>query len=487
MAGHAFEAPGDAEQLPHLGVGLLHLLQRRIFLERLVEGHVERGRNLFRDLVDVAERHLQHASDVADHRLRLHRAERDDLRHVLAAVLAGDVVDHLTAPPLAEVDVDVGHRHALRVQEPFENQVEVERVDVGDAQRVGDEAPGRRSAAGPHRNPLFARVADEIPDDHEVPGVLHLLDHLDLVREAALVLVDRVRERAGQRQLLQPRQTLLEPFPRHVLEVVVQREAGRHVEVRQMVLALGQHDVAAFGDPDRVQQRLGIIPERGRHLGRRLQEELLRLVPQPLLIAERLARADAQQHVVRVGVRLPQVVHVVRADERQAEIARQRGQRAVHGPLLVDAVPLHFEEEVAGAQDVAVRGGRVVRFPVLAVGQPLRDLAFQAGAQSDQPLAVLRQQVLVNPRLVVEAFGIAGRDQLDEVVVALERLRQEHQVILRLPGIAALGPPVARRDVDFAPQNRLHAARPRVVVEDHGREQIAVLGHREAGIFNFIA
>ncbi len=131
------------------------------------------------------------------------------------------------------------------------------------------------------------------------------------------------------------------------------------------------------------------------------------------------------------------------------------------------------------SEDVAVRRGRLERLPFLAVRQAFRDFAFQAAAQADQALAVLREQVLVDPRLVVEALGVAGRHQLDQVVVALERFGQQHQVVLRLAGIAALGPPVSRSHVDLAPENRLDAARAGVVVEDHRRKQVAVLGHGE--------
>ena len=49
-------------------------------------------------------------------------------------------------------------------------QVVVDRIDVGDPQAVGDEAAGRRAAARADRDALLARVADEVPDDHEVPG-----------------------------------------------------------------------------------------------------------------------------------------------------------------------------------------------------------------------------------------------------------------------------------------------------------------------------
>ena len=121
MARHAFEAPGHAQQFLDLGIVLLQIPERLALLERLVERHVERRRNLLGDLVDVGERHFQHAADVPDDGLGLHRAERDDLRDVLAAVLAGHVVDDLAAAPLAEIDVDVGERHALGVQEPLED------------------------------------------------------------------------------------------------------------------------------------------------------------------------------------------------------------------------------------------------------------------------------------------------------------------------------------------------------------------------------
>ena len=169
---------------------LLQLLERRVLLERLVERHVERRRNQLGDLVDVGERHVEHAADVADHGLRLHRAEGDDLGDVLAAVLAGDVVDHLAAAALAEVDVDVGQRHALGVEEALEDQVEVDRIDVGDPHAAGDQAAGRRAAARADRNALLARVADEVPDDQEVPGYFICLIISISYDEPPLVLVD---------------------------------------------------------------------------------------------------------------------------------------------------------------------------------------------------------------------------------------------------------------------------------------------------------
>ena len=58
------------------------------------------------------------------------------LRHVL---------DDLSAAVHAEVDVDIGHGDALRVEEALEEELVLERIDVGDLHDVRDEASRRRS------------------------------------------------------------------------------------------------------------------------------------------------------------------------------------------------------------------------------------------------------------------------------------------------------------------------------------------------------
>ena len=47
--------------------------------------------------------------------------------------LVGGVAHHLAAATVVEVDVDIGHRRALGVEEPLEQQAVLDRVDVGDA------------------------------------------------------------------------------------------------------------------------------------------------------------------------------------------------------------------------------------------------------------------------------------------------------------------------------------------------------------------
>jgi hypothetical protein len=117
-------------------------------LDRLGDGQREVGcvGNQLGDRVGLGRREAEHAADVLDAGARLERPECDDLSDRVAPVLVADVLDDLAAPFEAEVDVDVGHRDAFRIQEAFEEQVELERADVRDAGGVRDERPGGRAA-----------------------------------------------------------------------------------------------------------------------------------------------------------------------------------------------------------------------------------------------------------------------------------------------------------------------------------------------------
>ena len=236
-------------------------------------------------------------------------------------------------------------------------------------------------------------------------------------------------------------------------------------------------DVAALGDEERVAERVREIAEHGRHLLGGLEEELIAVIPEALGVVHGAARADAQQDVVRDVIAVIQVVHVVRADERQAEVLRDRHQPAVHDLLILDAVPLHLEEEVVRSEDVAEGGRRGARTGSLRAAQLRRDLTFEAAAQADQPLRVSGEQFLVDARLAVEALRVARGDELDQVVPALAGFGEQHEMVVGLGRGAALLEPAAGRHVHLAPENRLHTACARVVVEHDRREHVAVLRH----------
>jgi len=110
---------------------------------------------------------------------------------------------------------------------------------------------------------------------------------------------------------------------------------------------------------------------------------------------------------------------------------------------------------------------------------------------------VFGKKVVVNSRPVIEAFQESSRDQLDQIVVALEVFAKQHQVIVPaltgLPIIAvvcrvggrflAAVVPAPFGDIHFATDNRLYVALARFVEKIGCREQIAVICNRHGGHF----
>ena len=221
-----------------------------------------------------------------------------------------------------------------------------------------------------------------------------------------------------------------------------------------------------------------MVAEHRRHLFRGLQEELVAVVLQPLLVADVLACADTQQDVVRVLIGVLEVVHVVCRDQRKTQLARNRQQALVHDALFVDALILHLEEEILRAQDVAEARRSLERLAGLVRAQARRHLPLEAAAEPNQALGMLREQVLVDPRLVIEPFGVAGRHELHEVVKALGGLREQDEMIRRLAGRARLVAPISRRHIDLASEDGIDAPLPGLVVKGDRREHVAVFSDR---------
>src|SRR6185437_13322559 len=71
-----------------------------------------------REPFELGERQAECLADVADRATRAIRREARDERGVLVAVALGDADDQLLADVAREVEVDVGHRRELAVEEP---------------------------------------------------------------------------------------------------------------------------------------------------------------------------------------------------------------------------------------------------------------------------------------------------------------------------------------------------------------------------------
>ena len=170
------------------------------------------------------------------------------------AVLLRRVLDHLAAVAGVEVHVDVGHLLAARVEEPLEQQVVLDRVDVDDAQAVRDARTGRAPPPGTDADAARLRVAHEVPDDEEVRGEPHRLDDVELVLDA----LDHVRR--GRRRRSAPCAPSIVSSRRYEFSSWPSG-TGNDGQDRLAELDL---DVGALGDQQRVVARVGQLAEQRR-------------------------------------------------------------------------------------------------------------------------------------------------------------------------------------------------------------------------------
>ena len=339
------------------------------------------------------------------------------------------VLDDFAAPPHAEIDVDIGHRNALGVQKALEEQFILHRIDVGNFQRVADQAPRGRSAAGTHRDALGSRVMNEIPNDQEVAGEAHLLDHFDFGGQAAFVIAERMAQAIFLGQPFQHLGALDEALAHHFFEVRIGGVAFWNFEFRERIADALDFYVAAIGDRYGARHRVRQFAKHLRHFLAALEIKLVGGEFHARGVAHGLAGLNAHQHFLGVRVRLGQVVAIVGGNQRDAAFFGQAHQVAVHANVLFEALVLHFEEEILFAENVA-EAMRVGFGLVVLVGEDrVGHFPAQAGGQRNQALAVFGQQFMVDARLVIEPIEVAGGDQLDQVLVAGLVFAQEDEVV----------------------------------------------------------
>ncbi len=151
------------------------LLQVRRFLDRFGKRHFGVVRHGFGDHVAVCGRTAQGA------RLCLQLPVGSDLRYRILSVFADDIVDHFLAAAFAEVRIKVRRRYAVRVQEPFKEQVVLDRVDIGDSRKVSHQRTGSGTAPGAYWNAVLLRPVDEVPYAQEVTRIFRAHDDAQFI------------------------------------------------------------------------------------------------------------------------------------------------------------------------------------------------------------------------------------------------------------------------------------------------------------------
>jgi hypothetical protein len=215
--------------------------------------------------LDLPRRQPQGLAEVAHDPLRAVGRKGSDQRRALGAVALVHARDQLLADVAGEVEVDVGHRAHLLVQEAAGEQSRLDRVDVREPGQVADDRADARAAPPPGGQGPARRLG---PAD---------LDR-DLAGQLEQVAVQQ--EEAGEAKRADDPQLLFQPTARAAalaslrVAVVEQGSAdlgqaavgagilGARVAVAELA---GHVEAQPLGQPPALGDRLGVVAEAHRH------------------------------------------------------------------------------------------------------------------------------------------------------------------------------------------------------------------------------
>ena len=150
-------------------------------LDVLVDVHRAPALRAARDALDLPRRQPERLADLADRALRAVGREGGHERGAVAPEAVVHARDQDLAHVAREVEVDVGQRRDLLVEEAPEQQLVGDRVDVREPGEVADDRRDRGPAAAPRRQQRAGRGAVADLDGH----VARELEHLVVQQEEA--------------------------------------------------------------------------------------------------------------------------------------------------------------------------------------------------------------------------------------------------------------------------------------------------------------
>ena len=333
-----FDLAGDLEQALCrrflFGDGLQPRLAVHGFLQR--NGFARRIGDQLGDAVHQSQRHLQHPPRIAHRGAGLQGTQRDDVGDAVGAIFVADIANDFVAPLLAEIDIEVRHGDTFGIEETLEEQAELQRVQIGDVKRPGDQ---RRGAGATHAdgNALIARPFHEIGHDQKVTGKAHAVDDAQLIGQAFFVNFARAGHgMAGET----PRQPLL----RLHFQFLDRIAAGVRHEHRQQRFAFLQAERTTPGDLDGIFNRFRQIGEFRRHFRRGLEAVFARQAA-AVILGDEGAVGNAQQGIMRLEHGGLAEMHVIGGDDGDVLAIGQIEQARLGGAFFRQIMALQFDIE----------------------------------------------------------------------------------------------------------------------------------------------
>src|SRR5579872_844217 len=177
----------------------------------------------------------------------------------VAPIFPVNILDHLLAPLMLEIDIDIGRLVALGGDEPLEQEIEPRRVDRGDAETKTHRRIRRRTAPLT-KDAAPKRLAHQIMDGQEIRGVSKPLDQGELMLELMPHLLRHTS-----------RVALPRAYPSEMDERFLRRKPLHPAFQRIFITQALKAEAAPRDDLERACHRIFVTAEEPCHLRSRLQ------------------------------------------------------------------------------------------------------------------------------------------------------------------------------------------------------------------------
>ncbi len=338
------------DKFPYPFVILVERLKFPRRFQSFLKRHPRARRHRLRDGVHLADRETHDAPDIPNDRPRRQRAERDDLRHMILAVLLRQILNHPRPSAITQIRIDIRHRHTLRIQEPFKEQIKTQRIELRDVQQIRHDAPRRTATPRPYRNPMRFRVMNEIHDDEKIIRKSHAVNHGQLIRKPRAHLVRHILIPLRQRRFAQ--------FPK----IRLRRLPLRHRKRRELVLAESKRHAATIRDFSRIFNRARKLPQKRAHLLAALAIKLIICETEMIRVIQIFPRGNTKLDLLRRRILPPDIMEILRRHKPDPVLRRQPRQLRPHRRFLRQPVILQLDEIILLPERIPIKFDHAPRF-----------------------------------------------------------------------------------------------------------------------------
>ena len=201
-------------------------------------------------------------------------------------------------------------------------------------------------------------------------------------------------------------------------------------------------------------QRLCGIREQHFHLLRRFHIILSSFISHTVFICQLLSCLKTQQNIMRLGILRQSVMHVICHYQIDPCFFVHFKKLLIYSLLLRNPMILHFQKEISLSKNILIPKCGSFCILVHSSCKIFGHLACQAGAESNNSLMVLFQNLNIYPGFIIKAFYKAFGNNLHQIAVALIIFCKKHQMIITVLTTSCFSvEPGPRRHINLAAQN----------------------------------